>query len=148
MHYIYWGSGCSRWVDFKSANILVSIHSLKTMNLGPLRVLGPLFLCRLRSIATHRDHFVRRLSVRHFPKLCFVGDTCIPRNAATIFKEWSDTRTFSYTYAVAGETTRSPVDISIIWPSRFSVEDYFYQYDYMYGDVTVKVCIPQIHLSV
>ena len=48
------------------------------------------FLCRLRSIATHRDHFVRRLSVRlsvrlsHFPKLCFAGDTCIPRNAATI----------------------------------------------------------------
>ena len=41
------------------------------------------FLCRLRSIATHRDHFVRRLS--HFPKLCFAGDTCIPRNAATIF---------------------------------------------------------------
>ena len=57
------------------------------------------FLCRLRSIATHMDHFVRRpsvcpsvrpsvcLSVRlsHFPKLCFAGDTCIPRNAATIF---------------------------------------------------------------
>ena len=53
------------------------------------------FLCRLRSIATHRDHFVRRpsvclfvrLSVRlsHFPKLCFASDTCIPRNAATIF---------------------------------------------------------------
>ena len=45
------------------------------------------FLCRLRSIATHRDHFVRWPSVRlsHFPKLCFAGDTCIPRNAATIF---------------------------------------------------------------
>ena len=53
-------------------------------------------LCRLRSIATHRDHFVRRLSIRpsvclsvrlsHFPKLCFAGDTCIPWNAATIFK--------------------------------------------------------------
>ena len=43
-------------------------------------------MCRLRSIATHRDHFVHRLSVRlsHFPKLCFAGDTCIPRNAATI----------------------------------------------------------------
>ena len=26
---------------------------------------------------------VVRLS--HFPKLCFAGDTCIPRNAATIF---------------------------------------------------------------
>ena len=48
-------------------------------------------------IATHGDHFVRRPSVRpslcpsvtchtsHFPKLCFAGDTCIPRNAATIF---------------------------------------------------------------
>ena len=49
------------------------------------------FLCRLRSIATHRDHSARRLSVcpsvclSHFPKLCFAGDTCIPRNAATIF---------------------------------------------------------------
>ena len=53
-----------------------------------------LFLCRLRSIVTHRDHFVRRLSVclsdrlSHFPKLCFAGDTCIPRNFATIFKDW------------------------------------------------------------
>ena len=57
-----------------------------------------LFLCRLRSIATHRDHFVRRLSIcssvclsvchtflSQFPKLCFAGDPCIPRNAATIF---------------------------------------------------------------
>ena len=52
------------------------------------------FLCRLGSIATHRDHFVRRPSVcpsachtllSHFPKLCFAGDTCIPRNAATSF---------------------------------------------------------------
>ena len=49
------------------------------------------FLCRLRSIATHRDHFVRRLSVRlsvrpsvTLPELCFAGDTCIPRIAATI----------------------------------------------------------------
>ena len=53
----------------------------------------PWFLCRLRSIATHRDHFVRRLSVRPsvcpsvtLAELCFAGDTCIPRNAATIFK--------------------------------------------------------------
>ena len=54
------------------------------------------FLCRLRSIATHRDHFVcPSLSVRHclsvchtflslFPKLCFAGNAFIPRNAATI----------------------------------------------------------------
>ena len=60
-------------------------------------------LCRLRSIATHRDNFVRRLSVClsvrlsvclsvclsvrpsvTLAKLCFAGDTCIPRNAATI----------------------------------------------------------------
>ena len=49
------------------------------------------FFCRLRIIATHKDHFVRRPSVRlsvrpsfrpsHFPKLCFAGDTCIPWNA-------------------------------------------------------------------
>ena len=45
----------------------------------------------MRSIATHRDHFVRRLSVRlsvcpsvTLAELCFAGDTCIPRNAATI----------------------------------------------------------------
>ena len=50
------------------------------------------FWCRLQSIATHRDHFVSRPSVlpsvchtSHFPKLCFAGDTCILRNAATIF---------------------------------------------------------------
>ena len=50
------------------------------------------FLCRLRSIATYRDHFIRRLSVRPsvcpsvtHAELCFAGDTCIPRNAATIF---------------------------------------------------------------
>ena len=54
------------------------------------------FLCRLRSIAAHRDHFVRRLSVClsirlsvcpsvTLAELCFAGDTCIPRNAATIF---------------------------------------------------------------
>ena len=49
-------------------------------------------LCRLRSIGTHRDHFVRRLSVRPsvcpsvtLPELSFAGDACIPRNAATIF---------------------------------------------------------------
>ena len=30
-----------------------------------------LFLCRLRSIATHRDHFVRRLSVCHTPIAMF-----------------------------------------------------------------------------
>ena len=53
------------------------------------------FLCRLRSLATHRDHFVRRLSVRPSVRLsvclsftCFAGDTCIPRNAATIFNIW------------------------------------------------------------
>ena len=64
------------------------------------------FLCRLLSIAAQRDHFVRRLSVRlsvclsvchtfyvvtlsyksdPYVTLCFAGDTCIPRNAATIF---------------------------------------------------------------
>ena len=51
------------------------------------------FFCRLRSIATHRDHFVRRLSVRPsvcpsvtLAELCFAGDTCILRNATTIFE--------------------------------------------------------------
>ena len=66
--------------------------------------------CRLRSIAAHRDHFVRRLSVRpsfcqsgsptflyarmvvtfffgSHAELCFAGETCIPRNAATIFNK-------------------------------------------------------------
>ena len=31
---------------------------------------GWLFLCRLRSIAANRDHFVRRLSVRPSVRLC------------------------------------------------------------------------------
>ena len=56
------------------------------------------FLCRLRSIAAHRDHFVQLLSVRLRVCLsdshtflvvtysCFAGDTCIPRNAATMFR--------------------------------------------------------------
>ena len=63
------------------------IHSMNKIKTGIFSE----FLCCLRSIATHRDHFVRRpsacLSVRlsHFPKLCFAGDTCIPRNAATMF---------------------------------------------------------------
>ena len=50
----------------------------------------------MRSIAAHRDHFVRRLYVRPSVCLsgsqtflvvthrCFAGDTCIPRNAATM----------------------------------------------------------------
>ena len=29
--------------------------------------------------------FVCHTFLSHFPKLCFAGDTCIPRNAATIF---------------------------------------------------------------
>ena len=55
------------------------------------------FLCRLRSIAAHRDHFVRHRSVR--PSFCLSGShtflvvmhcyisqtTCIPTNAAPIF---------------------------------------------------------------
>ena len=53
------------------------------------------FLCRLRSIAAHRDNIDRRLSVRlpvclsgsHtflvVPYSCFVSETCIPWNAAT-----------------------------------------------------------------
>ena len=47
-----------------------------------------ILLCCLRSIATHGDHFVRRLSVLPsvtLPEQCFAGDTCIHRNAATIF---------------------------------------------------------------
>ena len=48
-------------------------------------ICGPLGL--LLSIATHRDHFVRRLyvclSVCHTRKDIFAGNTCIPRNAAT-----------------------------------------------------------------
>ena len=45
-----------QWVDFKWENVLVSLHSLKTMGLGPFWASTPLF-----------------------------------------FKEWRDTRTFSYT---------------------------------------------------
>ena len=66
-------------------------------------------LCRLRYIAAHRDHFVRRLSgvclsaclsvcpvvtlsLGSHAKLCFAGDTdtCIPWNAATIFSQYSN----------------------------------------------------------
>jgi hypothetical protein len=33
-----------QWVDFKFENVLVSLHSLKTMGLGPFGALAPLFL--------------------------------------------------------------------------------------------------------
>ena len=55
------------------------------------------------SPAKHSDHFVRRLSVglsvrpsvcltflSHLPKLCFAGDTCIPRNTANIWSKQSN----------------------------------------------------------
>ena len=79
-----------------------------------LLIMSVLFLCRLQSIATHRDHFVRRpsvclsvrpsvcLSVRlsHFPKLCFAGDTCIPQNAATIFANIKCRKYFLYVHFI------------------------------------------------
>ena len=57
------------------------------------------FLCRLRSIATHRDHFVRP-SVT-LAELCFAGDTCIPRNAATIFRlaKWKFSCYYFFTFS-------------------------------------------------
>jgi hypothetical protein len=33
-----------QWVDFKLENVLVSLHSLKTMGLGPFEASAPLFL--------------------------------------------------------------------------------------------------------
>ena len=33
-----------QWVDFKLENVLVSLHSLKTMGLGPFGASAPLFL--------------------------------------------------------------------------------------------------------
>jgi hypothetical protein len=33
-----------QWVDFKLENVLVSLHSLKTMELGPFGASAPLFL--------------------------------------------------------------------------------------------------------
>ena len=60
---------------------------------------GIYFCVACEVIGTHRDHFVHRLSVCPsvcpsvmsvhnsvtLAELCFAGDTCIPRNAATIF---------------------------------------------------------------
>ena len=34
----------NKWVDFKLENVLVSLHSLKTMDLGPFGASAPLFL--------------------------------------------------------------------------------------------------------
>ena len=68
-------------------------YTLVFFFVDPLYVVS-CFLCPLQSIATHRDRFVRRLSVcpsvchtflSYFPRLCFAGDTSIPWNAATIF---------------------------------------------------------------
>ena len=33
-----------QWVDFKLENVLISLHSLKTMGLGPFGTSAPLFL--------------------------------------------------------------------------------------------------------
>ena len=33
-----------QWVDFKMENVLVSLHSVKTMGLGPFGASAPLFL--------------------------------------------------------------------------------------------------------
>ena len=33
-----------QWVDFKLENVLISLHSLKTMGLGPFGASAPLFL--------------------------------------------------------------------------------------------------------
>ena len=103
------------WIAFENLALTVYSFEFAQSYFRPIRIQDwyaqswippPSFLCRLQSIATHRDHFVRRpsvclsvrLSVRpsvclsvchtflsHFPKLCFAGDTCIPWNAATIF---------------------------------------------------------------
>ena len=56
-------------------------------------------------LVTHRDHFVRCLSVCPsvtLQELCFAGDTCIRRNAASILVTW-------YGY---GDVRRRPDDVS------------------------------------
>ena len=76
------------------------------------------FLCRLRSIATHRDHFVRRLSVRlsvrlsHFSvtlsKAMFAGDTCILGTLPLFFK---DTTTYPQTPRRPHPPVEAPPDV-------------------------------------
>jgi hypothetical protein len=41
-----------QWMDFKLENVLVSLHSLKTMGLGPFGASAPLFL-RNRELLGH-----------------------------------------------------------------------------------------------
>ena len=60
-----------QWVDFKLENVLVSLHSLKTMGLGPFGASAPLFL-RIGELLGHspirtgRDvKIIRSVHIRH-----------------------------------------------------------------------------------
>ena len=59
----------SRSIRGQSGHFVFPISPKNTNFVEDVEILLPVkFLCRMRSIATHRDHFVRRLSVRlsHF----------------------------------------------------------------------------------
>ena len=102
------------------------------------------FLCRLRSIVTHRDHFVRRLSVRlsvcpsvTLAELCFAGDTCIPRNAVTIF---------CIDISCYCDVT---VSICVKWTEIlyfFIYSSFIYNFLTIYTYIYISICIMYLHV--
>ena len=53
-----------QWVDFKLENVLVSLHSLKTLGLGPFGASAPLFL-RNGKLLGHSP-ILKHQSLTHF----------------------------------------------------------------------------------
>ena len=61
-----------QWVDFKLENVLVSLHSLKTMGLGPFGSSASLFL-RNGELLGHSP--IRLISTSHAREPCFSSIT-------------------------------------------------------------------------
>jgi hypothetical protein len=64
-----------QWVDFKLENVLVSLHSFKTMGLGPFGASTPLFL-RNGELLGHspiRNNFIRYLRNKSWKSECVLS---------------------------------------------------------------------------
>ena len=57
-----------QWVDFKLENVLVSLHSLKTMGLGPFEASAPLFL-RNRELPGHSPIHIAESAMKPLSKI-------------------------------------------------------------------------------
>ena len=91
-------------MDFQLENVLVSLHSLKTMGLGPFRSSAPLFLRNGELLFSlffryyTQAFFVTRLRIIKINEVQWVDFKLENVLGSIIFKEWRVTRTFSYAY--------------------------------------------------